>query len=996
MSVDTFSEEEDDEFPPGRMLSNAMHDEHIVANELRQELFHGIKSSSNSVADETASYVSGDIDDDGATEAGDAICYDSTAFANRELLADSFVVLYDKGKSSRRASASVLSKIVQRLAVCADFAHVIDLVEAHNDGQIGRQPIDCIIMDLGPQVQKMLDYLKSRASIDQVRKLPIVPVVAVTSPPLPELDSLPLGVDAVLARPLQRSDIICCVGGMMRRYTGVEFVYKDIIGEVERFRYPQFDLTGFESGQEGETQMRDAEPIEGVKYIQEQHSQHDISSVAGGGSVGKCTLSNLWGARAACSQRDHENRGREDTSISIATSNAAHVSLSDPCWRPHLRDSTFMKNFILRPLDRERRSKLQPPKSSTAGHSQTPPQDLLQNEMMDLPPPGHNASYFTRKGWKLCRAGDLDGALCALDKSIAVDPSQMEALASRGYVRALCSHLEDALADMNCAMNVMKYRGSTHLDELVVPLLYNTSILHARLGREDAGLDFLNRALKLNAGCLPALLNRALIHRRRGDFAAAQEDLGHVRRLIAAKTPCPTPAPSVDRNPGSSTSSSNRHAAAMLAATTSTATTSSSSTFDRLFCRASDLQVALTTFPEDRSKSHCELIEQLLNDATPMHVLPGDAIRFLAQHAEYRAIEKSKFAARQSEFADSVMLVVSGRLDVKLKRINSSTIVVESLTQGSVLGDDAILSQRRGGAWGEHIYSYQAMAPTELLLIRRADFLDCAPLKEWAHRRLMRKLDTLHSCGLFSEWEWEDVIRLARMSHERRYPTDHVLEKQNDAPSHLQLLVRGICEVTRSPDTLAQVAQKVTQSENELQRIKNKYSFHHALRPRTADHRPLSRSATEKRQVELEAQVKAWKVKLERLRRRTEPQQSAAKHQQAVMHVTELRPPALFGESGVLYPGKSPDGGGRATVTVVSLTTAETLAIHVSALQTFKVTSQLLTALQRKVTHYSDSKCEALIEGRKAWQKVKASIVEEAIQSSGRDRSRRHQIAFVH
>eukprot|EP00752_Nemacystus_decipiens_P017735 g15902.t1 len=91
-------------------------------------------------------------------------------------------------------------------------------------------------------------------------KLPIVAVIVVVdaADPRPELlaSAIESGVDAVMRRPLERAVLTSCVGEVLRRHASVEFVYKDVVGEVETFNYPRFILEGFQLlGAAGESSL---------------------------------------------------------------------------------------------------------------------------------------------------------------------------------------------------------------------------------------------------------------------------------------------------------------------------------------------------------------------------------------------------------------------------------------------------------------------------------------------------------------------------------------------------------------------------------------------------------------------------------------------------------------------------------------------------------------------------------------------------------------------
>ncbi|CAM9260537.1 unnamed protein product, partial [Hapterophycus canaliculatus] len=94
------------------------------------------------------------------------------------------------------------------------------------------------------------EFLRLRSLRPGLGKLPIVPVVVVVDPDDPRheilANAIESGVDAIMRRPLDDSILTSCLGEVLRRHANVEFVYKDVVGEVETFNYPRFLLEGFQ------------------------------------------------------------------------------------------------------------------------------------------------------------------------------------------------------------------------------------------------------------------------------------------------------------------------------------------------------------------------------------------------------------------------------------------------------------------------------------------------------------------------------------------------------------------------------------------------------------------------------------------------------------------------------------------------------------------------------------------------------------------------------
>jgi hypothetical protein len=87
--------------------------------------------------------------------------------------------------------------------------------------------------------------------------------------------ALAAGAAGTLQRPLLPAALAATIGGALRRCSVVESAYKDLVGEVQRFRYPQFQLGGFtfqasEKPGTGAAGGTDAELLEGIQVLQLQ------------------------------------------------------------------------------------------------------------------------------------------------------------------------------------------------------------------------------------------------------------------------------------------------------------------------------------------------------------------------------------------------------------------------------------------------------------------------------------------------------------------------------------------------------------------------------------------------------------------------------------------------------------------------------------------------------------------------------------------------------
>ncbi|CAM9396146.1 unnamed protein product, partial [Ectocarpus fasciculatus] len=188
---------------------------------------------------------------------------------------------------------------------------IIAVVEKLHVPHASRSGVNAIITDLDPKIPKLMEFLRLRSLRPGLGKLPIVSVIVVVDPDdlRPELlaSAIESGVDAVMRRPLERSAFTSCVGEVLRRHASVEFVYKDVVGEVETFNYPRFVLEGFHFLGVGET-----------------------SSVGGGVGEGDSTFNEIAGDAVRTYTKEASSGSRNGSMTTIGTGGWAQDGLLSP------------------------------------------------------------------------------------------------------------------------------------------------------------------------------------------------------------------------------------------------------------------------------------------------------------------------------------------------------------------------------------------------------------------------------------------------------------------------------------------------------------------------------------------------------------------------------------------------------------------------------------------------------------------------------------------
>ncbi|CAM9112460.1 unnamed protein product, partial [Choristocarpus tenellus] len=481
--------------------------------------------------------------------------------------------------------------------------------------------------------------------------------------------------------------------------------------------------------------------------------------------------------------------------------------------------------------------------------------------------------------------------------------------------------------------------------------------------------------------------------------------------------------------------------------------------FQELFCRPSLHIEALTTHPGKRTSVQVNAILEILSDMEDLKDLPTDTLLDIAQVVEYRVMDKHMKAFRQGGDTDAMAVILSGRISVNLRRSDGSATTTDELVEGESFGQAYMLEGLRlqtmgksdqtspgqedvdgemtdsenpdvqtiitkgiesgpGGenddkcigvkaVGGKSFVTYQALEPTQLLLILRKDFVRLPTLVARCKasnpkRNTQRIFDTIQRSGLFSKWEMEDMMRLVRMSRIQTHPFEEVIVKQREEPTHLHILFSGICTVTKCPDRISAINRKLLELKASLHRIKTKYAYNRVLRgevclgaepfthttttqtplqaadviafkndrvgtgaghrTRIKNHVPtkmeLERTQAladqlnsqhvtmaEVRKEELEKEVRLWERTLANAKKKCSEQPNTSQTQT----VATLHPPKIFGESCVLVPE-----GGESLGTVIANTLVKTVSISKYVLQTFQITDSFLEGVRNKACHYPE------------------------------------------
>ncbi|CAM9338673.1 unnamed protein product, partial [Ectocarpus sp. 4 AP-2014] len=117
--------------------------------------------------------------------------------------------------------------------------------------------------------------------------------------------------------------------------------------------------------------------------------------------------------------------------------------------------------------------------------------------------------------------------------------------------------------------------------------------------------------------------------------------------------------------------------------------------FDHLFCRPSSLDEALTTDPGRRTPEQVVHVVEALAACPTFDGLAKEVMIEMGNAVEYRVLDKMSAAFLQGEEIDAMVVILSGRVAVKLRRADFSVVTADELGPGATFGEACMLDEHR-------------------------------------------------------------------------------------------------------------------------------------------------------------------------------------------------------------------------------------------------------------------------------------------------------------
>ncbi|HET9952030.1 MAG TPA: tetratricopeptide repeat protein [Candidatus Eisenbacteria bacterium] len=123
---------------------------------------------------------------------------------------------------------------------------------------------------------------------------------------------------------------------------------------------------------------------------------------------------------------------------------------------------------------------------------------------------------YAQRAWSYQREGNTAQAMADLDRALALDPNDGDALSTRGTLYYAAGDLPRALADLNAAVRARPYSA---------PVMNNRGTVLLAAGKYDEAIADFTKAIELRPRFADAHLNRALAYGVKKEFARALPDL---------------------------------------------------------------------------------------------------------------------------------------------------------------------------------------------------------------------------------------------------------------------------------------------------------------------------------------------------------------------------------------------------------------------------------------------------------------------------------------
>lgn len=381
------------------------------------------------------------------------------------------------------------------------------------------------------------------------------------------------------------------------------------------------------------------------------------------------------------------------------------------------------------------------------------------------------------KAYLLFQEHRYDEALLQATRAVKMERNNLVKLAYllRGALFDIGGHF--ARADR-------EFRAALALDPELHEAHFNRSVSLLKMGHDAAALREVSLALHGDPTNVQYVRNRALIHRRMGNFALAQSEYAKLEALSGAANTALARANALTPPAAGSFAK-----AVVLGQKRSPGDRShevDDGLFDHLFGKPTEDKVALVCPPKDRSPAMVDCVAARLQTVLVFQDFPASELRRVAELVEYEVVACGKQFALAEDHPQSFYVVLSGRLSVRRKFGEFlSSVTTHHIDPGATFG----------------CTGHAVSASTQLIAdaitevgILWPDVYDTSIRSYFAEKNsaVFRFLQQLKAFRHFSTSELGHVIGI---SEHKRFRKGETILEQNEVPKYLCILWKGSCEM---------------------------------------------------------------------------------------------------------------------------------------------------------------------------------------------------------
>jgi CRP-like cAMP-binding protein/tetratricopeptide (TPR) repeat protein len=520
----------------------------------------------------------------------------------------------------------------------------------------------------------------------------------------------------------------------------------------------------------------------------------------------------------------------------------------------------------------------------TQAHHTWAPFDILHGDPKEPPDSALDnltkAHHYVRRGLGKREAGEDEAAIAMFSRALKMDTRSTNALLLRGAAHFRMWKVESALADFNRCLLIQPRNEMA---------LYNRALSYYALGNWHACIEDLNTCIELNATDNDALQLRGLVHRRMRQYDAAHHDYSSLMyvNMAAARTAAaqkasvevkPLLSNSVPRHLASSSSlPSLAKPLGGAAATHSIASlsfgpeqtneqlrdilTGGNDLFGLVFEKPTVIQHALQTPPSRKTEEDISSIKTMMAGLIFFRGLTPVQQAAFAKACFSKTFMEGDVITTEAEPVRYMYVILSGECTVKVSvdgskprdgrstdaapststEISVDTYVCFHTSYLRILSDMLTLCRYKTGDHFGHLsllfgeqrtLTVLVKSPqVELVLLPRTAFfrigLDDAFIDDLEHRR-----DLLQRTGAFVGWSEADLLKLCCTAKYRQCRKHTLLIKQGNMPKEFMVLTKGIVNVYKASDALADVDLRIKTLNEEISNVKQLFSYHYSMRTR--------------------------------------------------------------------------------------------------------------------------------------------------------------------